>query len=157
MQAGMLRITEGREVLTVEANAAADTNITAATAAYDARQLIYDADFERVYACPRSWSSPQVGILCLWEIEVNQVSLILRATTKTKLNAAQKLFNATGLGLGFPADDLDNFFRNGGTLNLGIKTSRRLPAVDTMSQRVPRATTLPVTRRRQRTHTPLVL
>ena len=24
-----------------------------------------------------------------------------------------------GLGLPFPADDLDNFFRNGGTLNLG--------------------------------------
>ena len=40
------------------------------------------------------------------------------ATTKTKLNAAQKLFNATGLGLGFPADDLDNFFRNGGSLSL---------------------------------------
>ena len=36
-----------------------------------------------------------------------------------KVSAASKLYNTTGLGLPFPADDLDNFFRNGGTLNLG--------------------------------------
>ena len=59
-----------------------------------------------------------MGILCLWEIEVKQGIADPAATTKTKLNAAQKLFNATGLGLGFPADDLDNFFRNGGSLSL---------------------------------------
>ena len=36
-----------------------------------------------------------------------------------KVSAASLLYNTTGLGLPFPADDLDNFFRNGGTLNLG--------------------------------------
>ena len=36
-----------------------------------------------------------------------------------KVSAASKLYNTMGLGLPFPADDLDNFFRNGGTLNLG--------------------------------------
>ena len=35
------------------------------------------------------------------------------------MSAASKLYNTMGLGLPFPADDLDNFFRNGGTLNLG--------------------------------------
>ena len=38
---------------------------------------------------------------------------------KGKVTAASKLYNTTGLGLPFPADDLDNFFRNGGTLTLG--------------------------------------
>ena len=38
---------------------------------------------------------------------------------KVKGAAASKLYNTMGLGLPFPADDLDNFFRNGGTLNLG--------------------------------------
>ena len=36
-----------------------------------------------------------------------------------KLSAASLLYNTTDLALPFPADDLDNFFRNGGTLNLG--------------------------------------
>ena len=32
---------------------------------------------------------------------------------------SSKLYNTAGLDLPFPADDLDNFFRNGGTLSLG--------------------------------------
>ena len=36
-----------------------------------------------------------------------------------KVSAASKLYNTMGLGLPFPASDLDNFLRNGGTLNLG--------------------------------------
>ena len=35
-----------------------------------------------------------------------------------KLTAASLLYNTTDLALPFPADDLDNFFRNGGTLSL---------------------------------------
>ena len=38
---------------------------------------------------------------------------------KAKGLATTLLYNTMGLGLLFPADDLDNFFRNGGTLNLG--------------------------------------
>ena len=114
-----LRITEGREVLTVEANAAADTNITAATAAYDARQLIYDA-ISNEYTLPQKLVIPAGGYLVLVGDRGKAFIADPAATTKTKLNAAQKLFNATGLGLGFPADDLDNFFRNGGSLSFGL-------------------------------------
>ena len=45
---------------------------------------------------------------------------ILASSAKTaeKITPASKLYNITGLGLPFPADDLDNFFRNGGSLSL---------------------------------------
>ena len=36
-----------------------------------------------------------------------------------KVSAASKLYNTMGLGLQLEGADLDNFFRNGGTLNLG--------------------------------------
>ena len=111
------RITDGREILTVESNAAADTNITAATAAYDARQLIYDA-ISNEYTLPQKLVIPAGGYLVLVGDRGKAGIADPAATTKTKLSAAQKLFNATGLGLGFPADDLDNFFRNGGSLSL---------------------------------------
>ena len=35
-----------------------------------------------------------------------------------KKTTVQQLYNTTGLGLPFPANDLDNFFRNGGSLSL---------------------------------------
>ena len=35
-----------------------------------------------------------------------------------KITPASKLYNITGLGLPFPAGDLDTFFRNGGTISL---------------------------------------
>ena len=43
----------------------------------------------------------------------------VEAKTVLKLTAAQKDYNVVyGFKLPFPADDLDNFFRNGGTINL---------------------------------------
>ena len=111
------RIMDGREVLTVESNVTADTNITAATAAYDARELIYVA-ISNEYTLPQKLVIPTGGYLVLVGDRVKADIADPAATTKTKLNAAQKLFNATGLGLGFPADDLDTFFRNGGSLSL---------------------------------------
>ena len=44
---------------------------------------------------------------------------VSEAKLALKVSAASQLYNTMGLGLPFPADDLDNFFRNGGTLNLG--------------------------------------
>ena len=43
-------------------------------------------------------------------------------TLKAKVTVAQNLYNVFDPGddiLPFPANDLDNFFRNGGTLTLG--------------------------------------
>ena len=40
------------------------------------------------------------------------------AKIKGKVSAASKLYNTTSLGLPFPADNLDGFFRNGGSLSV---------------------------------------
>ena len=105
----------GREVLTVEANAAADTNIAAATAAYKARQegILDKVANEKILAA--KLVIPAGGYLVLGGTGINASS----AKLAEKLTAASLLYNTTDLALPFPADDLDNFFRNGGTLNLG--------------------------------------
>ena len=109
------RIMDGREVLTVEANAAADTNIAAATAAYEARDKVLAAVAnEKILAA--ELVIPAGGYLVLGGTGINASS----AKLAEKLTAASLLYNTTkDLALPFPADDLDNFFRNGGTLNLG--------------------------------------
>ena len=108
------RITDGREVLTVESNAAADTNIAAATAAYEARDKVLAAVAnEKILAA--KLVIPAGGYLVLGGTGINASS----AKLAEKLSAASLLYNTTDLALPFPADDLDTFLRNGGTLNLG--------------------------------------
>ena len=107
------RITPGREVLTVEANVVADTKVAAATAAYAARDKVYAAVAnEKVLAA--NLVIPANGYLVLGGAGVNASS----AKLAEKLSAASKLYNTTDLGLPFPANDLSNFFRNGGSLSL---------------------------------------
>ena len=108
------RVTPGREVLTVKSNATADTNITAATDAYAARDKVLAAVAnEKILAA--KLVIPAGGYLVLGGTGINASS----AKLAEKLSAASLLYNTTDLALPFPADDLDNFFRNGGTLNLG--------------------------------------
>ena len=59
-----------------------------------------------------------MGTSCL--LGIGKAGIVASAANlKGKVTAASKLYNTAGLGLPFPADDLDNFFRNGGTLTLG--------------------------------------
>ena len=51
--------------------------------------------------------------------------------TVKEANPATEDYNTMGLGLPFPANDLDNFFRNGGTLNLGYADIPEATAVAT--------------------------
>ena len=102
------------ETITVAVNTAADTNITAATAAYAARDKVLAAVVNEKILAARL-VIPAGGYLVLGGTGINASS----AKIAEKLSAASLLYNTTDLALLFPADDLDNFFRNGGTLNLG--------------------------------------
>ena len=96
-------------------NTAADTNVTAATAAYDARQVILDAVGNEITLGNKLYI-PAGGFLVL----VGDVGKAGISATKPKtkeranLVAAQQLYNTTGLGIG----NLDDLFRNGVTINL---------------------------------------
>ena len=61
---------------------------------------------------------PADGFLVLVGDAAKANILASSAKTDEKITPASKLYNITGLGLPFPADDLDNFFRNGGSLSL---------------------------------------
>ena len=102
------------ETITVAVNTAVDTNVAAATAVYAARDLVFAAVAnEKILAA--GLVIPAGGFLVLGGTGVNASS----AKLAEKLSADSLLYNTTDLALPFPADDLDNFFRNGGTLNLG--------------------------------------
>ena len=108
------------ETLTVAVAAGADTTSVKAlaTAAYAARQVILDAlpneiTLANKLVIPAGGYAVLVGDRAAAAIEDPL------GTLKAKVTAAQNLYNVTGLGLPFPANDLDNFFRNGGTLTLG--------------------------------------
>ena len=104
------------ETLKVRVSTAADTTsaIPVATAAYAARDKVLAAVAnEKILAA--KLVIPAGGYLVLGGTGVNASS----AKLAEKLSAASLLYNTTDLALPFPADDLDNFFRNGGTLNLG--------------------------------------
>ena len=105
------------ETITVRVSTAADTTSVGvlATAAYKTRQedILDKVANEKVLAA--KLVIPAGGYLVLGGTGVNASS----AKLAEKLSAASLLYNTTDLGLPFPADDLDNFFRNGGTLNLG--------------------------------------
>ena len=104
------------ETLKVRVSTAADTTsaIPVATVAYAARDKVLAAVAnEKILAA--KLVIPAGGYLVLGGTGVNASS----AKLAEKLSAASLLYNTTDLALPFPADDLDNFFRNGGTLNLG--------------------------------------
>ena len=105
------------ESLSVRVSSGADTTSVGvlATAAYKTRQedILDKVANEKVLAA--KLVIPAGGYLVLGGTGVNASS----AKLAEKLSAASLLYNTTDLALPFPADDLDNFFRNGGTLNLG--------------------------------------
>ena len=106
------------ETITVPVNTAADTTSTGAlaTAAYDARQVIYDAN-PSLKVLDAKKIIPANGYLVLGDAGIEDP----KANIADKKTAAQKLYNKSALGLPFPANDLDNFFRNGGTLTLAYQ------------------------------------
>ena len=113
------RVTPGREVLTVEANATADTKITAATAAYKARQEGILDKVANEISLGNKLVVPAGGYLVL-AADLGKAGITASsAKLAEKVSAASKLYNTMGLGLQLEGADLDNFFRNGGTLNLG--------------------------------------
>ena len=105
------------ETISVRVSTGADTTsaIAVATAAYKTRQedILDKVANEKILAA--KLVIPAGGYLVLGGTGVNASS----AKLAEKLSAASLLYNTTDLALPFPADDLDNFFRNGGTLNLG--------------------------------------
>ena len=106
------------ETITVPVNTAADTTSTGAlaTAAYDARQVIYDAN-PSLKVLDAKKIIPANGYLVLGDAGIEDP----KANIADKKTAAQKLYNKSALGLPFPANDLDTFFRNGGTLTLAYQ------------------------------------
>ena len=114
------RIMDGREVLTVESNTGADAKVAAATAAYEARQKIYDAN-PSLKVLDNKAIIPAGGYLVLVADAGKAGVEDPKVKNLDKKTAAQKLYNKIGLGLPFPANDLSNFFRNGGTLNVAYQ------------------------------------
>ena len=105
------------ERLMVRVNSAGDAKVAAAKDAYDARQKVLDAVTNEITLGNKTYI-PAGGFLVL-TADVGKAGIQASdAKTKDK-TGAELLYNTHGLGLPFPADDLDNFFRNGGTLNLG--------------------------------------
>ena len=107
------------ETITVPVNSAGDTNVAAATAAYKTRQEgVLDKVANEIQLANKAYI-PAGGYLVL-AADLGKAGIVASsAKLAEKVSAASKLYNTMGLGLPFPADDLDNFFRNGGTLNLG--------------------------------------
>ena len=100
---------------------AADTtsDIALATAAYKTRTDDVLAKVANEISLLKQLVVPAGGYLVL-AADLGKAGIaVSEAKLAKKVSAASKLYNTTVLGLPFPADDLDNFFRNGGTLNLG--------------------------------------
>ena len=111
------------ESLTVQVRTGADTTSVKALglAAYTARQVILDA-LPNEIALANKLVIPAGGYAV---IVVDRAAAAIEdplGTLKAKVTVAQNLYNVFDPGddiLPFPANDLDNFFRNGGTLTLG--------------------------------------
>ena len=120
--ARVTRIMNSREALTIPLlGVAADTTskVALATAAYKTRQEdILDKVASEIQLVNKAYI-PAGGYLVLAANLGNAGIEASSAKLAEKVTAASKLYNTMGLGLPFPAGDLDNFFRNGGTLNLG--------------------------------------
>ena len=107
------------ESLSVRVHTIADAEITAAKDAYDARQKIYDAN-PLVKVLGNKLIIPAGGYLVLTQGGVGDSGVQnVSAKTKDKKTPAQQLYNVSEkLELPFPANDLSNYFRNGGSLSL---------------------------------------
>ena len=105
------RAVNGREVLEVRVQTAAATDIYKAAADH------LDAN-PRLKLLGKGLIVPANGYLVLAADLANSGIVDPKVKTEDKKSAASKLYNTTALGLPFPADDLSNFFRNGGTLQL---------------------------------------
>ena len=120
------------EAVSVTVNTAADTTSAKglALAAYETRSDddaddadgkgkngVYDLNLN-VKPLGGKLVVPAGGFLVLVGDAGKASILASSAKTAEKITPASKLYNITGLGLPFPADDLDNFFRNGGSLSL---------------------------------------
>ena len=118
------RITEGREVLTVRVLTGKDPKIVAATTAYDTRQEdVFDKSATPLFVLDKGLVIPAKGFLVIaaGKTDSDPISGVQNVDAKIakKLTAAQKLYNVQyDKKLPFPANDLEAFFRNGGTLNL---------------------------------------
>ena len=109
------------ESLTVQANTVADTTSVKGlvTVAYKTRQEdVLDKVVNEIQLANKAYI-PAGGYLVLVADAGKAGIAPSDAKLALKVSAASQLYNIMGLGLPFPADDLDNFFRNGGTLNLG--------------------------------------
>lgn len=107
------------ETLMVRVNKAAAPK-TDATVAYEARQKVLDGVTNDT-TLGAKLVVPAGGYLVIHGADIGDTGIVdpgNKVNTK-KLDPAKALYNITKLSLTFPADDLDNFFRNGGTLNLG--------------------------------------
>ena len=107
------------ESLMVRVSSAGDTNIVAATAAYKTRQEdILDKVVNEIQL-GNKLVVPAGGYLVL-AADLDKAGIAASgAKLAEKVSAASKLYNTMGLGLPFPASNLDDFFRSGGTLSLG--------------------------------------
>ena len=109
------------ETITVTVSTAADTTSVKGlvTVAYKTRQEdILDTVANEIQLANKAYI-PAGGYLVLVADAGKAGIAPSDAKLALKVSAASQLYNIMGLGLPFPADDLDNFFRNGGTLNLG--------------------------------------
>ena len=114
------------ETLMVRVNSAGDPKIAAATAAYEVRSKDPTGIFNQnpnLKAIGKGLVIPANGYLVLARGKTDSapISGVVNVDAKIakKLTAAQKLYNVVyDFGLPFPADDLSNFFRNGGSLSL---------------------------------------
>ena len=114
------------ETLMVRVNAAGDAKIAAAKAAYEVRSKDPTGIFNQnpnLKAIGKALVIPANGYLVLarGKTDSDPISGVVNVDAKIakKLTAAQKLYNVVyDFGLPFPADDLSNFFRNGGSLSL---------------------------------------
>ena len=162
------------EALTVMVNTAADTTSTAAlaTAAYKTRLEDGKGIFNlnpNLKQLDKALVIPANGYLVLVTGEDQAKSNVISvpAKIKEKVTAVQKFYNvAYGFALPFPADNLENFFRNGGTLQLvhadiaaatgsGHDDAKAVPEKD--SNPIPSMPTTQVTMVLQRKHMPRVL
>ena len=105
-------------VSTTDSDAA--LKIAAAKDAYDARQKELDAIGNEISLANKGYV-PAGGYLVLVADAGKAGVEGSGAKLTEKRTPAQKKYNTQGLGLPFPGDDLSNFFRNGGTLNLAYK------------------------------------
>ncbi|MCY3549631.1 MAG: hypothetical protein OXH39_04160 [Candidatus Poribacteria bacterium] len=107
------------ETLMVRVNKAAAAK-TDVVVAYEARQKVLDGVTNDT-TLGAKLVVPAGGYLVIHGADIGDTGIVdpgNKVNTK-KLDPAKALYNITKLSLTFPADDLDNFFRNGGTLNLG--------------------------------------